>query len=195
MKKQLLSGTASSRLTAVSVFLALLSFERSVYPLLLALTVLFHELGHLAMAYLVGAPVKSTGGGLYRLCLYYDPSAISYGREALICAGGVIFNFVLAALAIPCLPGPRAEFLLVSNLASACFNLLPLRILDGGGILRCFLLAHAGVETAERLARSVSVFFTVLLFIFSVYAQLSLRGSFSLFVLSVYMIADTVLGA
>ena len=195
MKERSLSGTASSKLTAVSVFLALLSFERSMYPILLAATVLAHEVGHVVAARIVGARVKIAGGGLYRLCLYYDPSGISYGREASICAGGVIFNFIFAALSIPFLPDARAEFLLASNLASALFNLIPLRVLDGGGILRCFLLSRMEMDAADRTVYRVSLFFTVILFIFSVYVQLSLNGSFSLFALSVYMIADTVLGA
>lgn len=194
MSERSVNGTASSHLTAVSVFLALISLERSLYPVLLAVTVLAHEVGHVVMAYLSGAEIHSMGAGLYRLCLYYDPGKISYGREALICAGGVIFNFILAALAIPFLPGDRAAFLFVSNVAAALFNLLPLRIMDGGGILRCFLLAHADVERAESIAKSVSAAATVLLWLISVYLQLALGGSFSLFALSVYMIADTVLG-
>lgn len=191
--RRTLSGKAASSLTALSVFLAVLSFERSVYPLLMALTVLFHELGHVALAWAVGAPVRALGGGPYRLCLYYDPARVSYGREGLICAGGVIFNLILAAVTLPFLPAPRAEFLFVSNVAAALFNLLPLRMLDGGGVLRCFLLSHRSPEEAERISRSVSFFFTVALFLVSVYAQLALGGSFSLFALSVYMIADTVL--
>lgn len=145
------------------------------------------------MAYLSGAGIHSLGAGLYRLCLYYDPGKISYGREALICAGGVIFNFILAALAIPFLPGESACFLFVSNITAALFNLLPLRVMDGGGILRCFLLAHTDMDRAESIARAVSAIATVALWLVSVYLQLALGGSFSLFALSVYMIADTVL--
>ena len=195
MRRQRIGGTTASRLTAISVFLALLSFERAMYPVLLAVSVLVHELGHIVAAYLVGTGVHKTGGGLFRFCLYYDPSLISYEKEMWICAGGVIANFVLAAVAIPFLPGARAEFFFISNLTSAVFNLLPLRVLDGGGILRCWLLARQDVDRAERTTRRVSLLFTVLLFLLSVYVQLSLNGSFSLFVLSVYMIADTVLGA
>ena len=195
MKGKTIGGTAASRLTAASAFLALLSFERAAYPVLLAAVVLLHELGHIAAAYLVGAEVHSAGGGLYRLCLYYDPSRISYGKEALICAGGVIANFILAAVTIPFLSGVRAEFFFLSNLASAVFNLLPLRMLDGGGILRCRLLARGDTDEAERASRRISIVFTVILFLLSVYVQLSLNGSLSLFALSVYLIADTVLGA
>ena len=195
MKKRSVNGTVSSHLAAVSAFIMLISWERSVYPILLAVTVLLHELGHVAMAYLVGARINGAGNGLYRLCLYYDPTYLSYQREAWICAGGVIFNFVFAAMAIPLLPGARTEFFFVSNLTSAVFNLIPLRVLDGGGLLRCFLLARMSTERAEACCRGISLFFTVVLFIFSVYLQLAIGGSFSLFALSVYMIADTVLGA
>jgi membrane-associated protease RseP (regulator of RpoE activity) len=195
MRGKSIGGTAASHLTAASVFVALLSFERAMYPVLLATVVLLHELGHIVMAYFVGAKVRSAGGGLFRLCLYYDPSRVSYRREALICAGGVIANFIMAAVAIPLLPDPRAEFFFISNVASAVFNLLPLRVLDGGGILRCYLLARGDADKADCAARRISLLFTVLLFLLSVYVQLALNGSFSLFALSVYLIADTVLGA
>jgi len=194
VKRRTVNGTASSYFAAASVFLMLISLERSVYPILLAAAVLFHELGHVAMAYLVGASISGAGSGLYRLCLYYDPARLSYRKEAWICAGGVIFNLILAALSTLFLPGDRAAFFLVSNLTSAAFNLIPLRVLDGGGLLRCFLLSCLPAERAEAWSRGISLFFTVFLFICSVYLQLSLGGSLSLFALSVYMIADTALG-
>jgi len=104
VKRRTVNGTASSYFAAASVFLMLISLERSVYPILLAAAVLFHELGHVAMAYLVGASISGAGSGLYRLCLYYDPARLSYRKEAWICAGGVIFNLILAALSTLFLP-------------------------------------------------------------------------------------------
>ncbi|MGP4015736.1 site-2 protease family protein [Saccharopolyspora sp. 5N708] len=116
----------------------------AVFTVLLAVSVLLHELGHCIVALRLGLPVRRV-----RLFLLGGLSEISRTppkptQEGLIAAAGPAVSLVLAVVTglgwLALAPGGAVWLLVaqtcVANLAVAVFNLLPGLPLDGGRMLR-----------------------------------------------------------
>lgn len=137
-----------------------------VFPALLACCL--HEAGHVLAIRLVSGNIKQfniTVVGAELVLLH----PLSYGRELLSAAAGPGMDLLLAALI-------RGHWPLFTglNLALAIFNLLPLRRLDGGRMLRCCLSMALGPEGADRAAQLLNRGLAGLLLLLGLWA--ALRG-------------------
>lgn len=137
-----------------------------VFPALLACCL--HEAGHVLVIRLVSGNIKQfniTVVGAELVLLH----PLSYGRELLSAAAGPGMDLLLAALI-------RGHWPLFTglNLALAVFNLLPLRRLDGGRMLRCCLSMALGPEGADRAAQLLDRGLAGLLLLLGLWA--ALRG-------------------
>ena len=180
------------KLAWFSLILTVLSISVSPYPLILVLTYLIHESGHIVFATLCGAKIQKFKIGGFHLSLSYDCSQISYKKEMLVCLGGIIFN-VASAVVIMLLPfakDGRWEFFIISNFCLAIMNFYPAEILDGGGVLRSLLYIFFSQEKAEKITRGVSVFAIILLWLLCVYFQLVFSSSLSLFFISLVLLVE-----
>jgi len=99
---------------------------------LIVVSLLLHEVGHMAVAGLLGVPVREFG-----LCLggAYNRRGRAHRRrdELLIASAGPLMNLCLVALMYLPLIGPQLAF---CNLVLCVMNLLPLPHSDGMRILR-----------------------------------------------------------
>ena len=184
-------GSLSSLGEKVSFFALLftmMSISSSPHPVLMLISYLVHEAGHLFFAKLVGAKIRKIRGGVFKLAISYDCADISYKREALVCLGGVIFNIGLAMLALTIKNSDIRGFLIVCNLSLAFMNLYPVSILDGGRIVKTVLLATVSEEKAEKISRYVSFFGAFLLWLIATYLQLVLQSNVSIFFISVFLL-------
>lgn len=124
----------------------------------LLLPVIVHELGHLVVMAVCGVGVRGvafTAGGID--IQRERGQLLGYGRELLVCLGGVLANGLMALwVHLFCFHSMRAMFLVAANLAVAIFNLAPIGSLDGGQILRLLLAGAMGPDTARRISRMVS---------------------------------------
>ncbi|GAA2807211.1 site-2 protease family protein [Saccharopolyspora taberi] len=124
----------------------------AVFTVLLALSVLLHELGHCVVAVRLGLPVRRV-----RLFLLGGISEISRNppaprQEGLIAAAGPAVSVLIAAVTglgwLAVEPGGAVWLLVaqtcVANIAVAAFNLLPGLPLDGGRMLRSLAWAVTG---------------------------------------------------
>ncbi|GAB3293104.1 site-2 protease family protein [Parasphingorhabdus pacifica] len=124
----------------------------AVFTVLLAASVLLHELGHCLVALRLGLPVRRV-----RLYLLGGISEISRtpskpSEEGLVALAGPVVSLVLAAATglgwFALTPGGAIWLLVaqtcVANLAVAVFNLLPGLPLDGGRMLRSLMWAGTG---------------------------------------------------
>ncbi len=116
------------------------------------LTLLLHELGHLAVLACFHRAIRgiTLGAGGAKI----ETEGLSYRQEVLSAAAGPAANLLSAGLTLRILP----VFALVS-LALAAVNLLPLYPMDGGRILRASLLSRLPPERAGRILR-LCVFLT-----------------------------------
>lgn len=106
--------------------------------------VIFHELGHMLILYLLKVKLRNIRLGAGGACIETPP--LGYGEELLVAAAGPTVNLILAVFFLH-----RAPVTALVHLALLLYNLLPFYPLDGGRILRCTLL----LLLRERMAQIV----------------------------------------
>ena len=111
-----------------------------------------HELGHLWALKLLRVPVKGIRITAVGAEIMMD-GELSYWGELFAALAGPAVNLLLAA-ALCRLPGGGMAAGL--NLVLACFNLLPVRGLDGGRALQCLLSLLFGVDFGSFAAQICS---------------------------------------
>ncbi len=150
---------------------------------LLALAVLLaavcHELGHYLTLCALGAGVAQV-----RICalgaemVVEGRSHLSYGGELLSTLAGPLTNLVLAFLMAR--TGRWAEVLYPlagAQLVLGCFNLLPIRPLDGSSILWIVVACMKEPFTADRVTDAVSAGTAMLLTVAGIWLVLRRGGS------------------
>ena len=158
------------------------SLERAIaLTAILFVSVLAHELAHLAAAALAGVPPRlvlllPTGGVPFGFAI--DAEALTgegrWRREIRVALAGPAFSLALAsagALGLVLTAAPIVKAPLVDsaallrsffwiNLALGGFNLLPAYPLDGGRVLRALLARRLPVSRATRSASALGHVFT-----------------------------------
>ena len=173
-------------------FLTVMNISSSPYPILIIISYIVHECGHIFFAYICGARINNIGGSLFRLKIKYECMGISYMSEALVCLGGALFNFLFALIfAAPVFDfSEKASFFAVCNLSLGIMNLYPVTVLDGGNALRCIVNGFFLKDTAEKLLLCVSFVSAFALWLVSVYLQLIFSADVSVFLISVLLIIE-----
>lgn len=117
------------------------------------LACILHELGHIAMAALLGGRVEAlslTAVGAELRIEYSAP--LSYGQDSLVALAGPAANLLAGGLALWLRWEPAA----VLCLAVGAFNLLPILPLDGGRVVYGLLANWLDPDWAERLMTALS---------------------------------------
>ena len=177
-------------LSIIALLFSLMSISLSKNPILLVLAYVIHEIGHIVFAKLMGAEIIKIRGGVFHLSISYDTKNISYLKEAMVCAGGVIFNLLTSLIiyAINVSNNDTLSTFLLFNLSLAIMNLYPVSILDGGGILKSLLLSKIKGDVAEKVNNWISFFFSILLWLISVYLQIIFSANISLLFISIFLL-------
>lgn len=151
----------------------------SLYAAAFALCVLAHELGHTAVALLLGLPVRRVVIFLLGGVSEIEREPEKARQEFLIAAAGPFVSLLLAGasalgllfLQAHTMPGVLAVLLFWSNLLVALFNLLPGLPLDGGRLLRAAVWGISrnrmagtrfGAWSGRAVAVAVAVFSLIL---------------------------------
>lgn len=144
-----------------------------------------HELGHLAAIALVGGRVGglrlSAAGAEIKMA-----GVLGYGRELLCALAGPLCSLLLA------IGAARMGALVFAgmNLALGVFNLLPLRMLDGGRALSCLTALLFEPQRACRMGRGADIVLGAALFLCGV-AVFWRGGNITLLVISLCIMAAT----
>lgn len=165
-----------------------------------AAAILLHEAGHILTARLCGVRMSGLRIDLFGARLKLT-GMMSYRREAAIAAAGPAVNLLSAAVILLPLYGAGAEgiasylaggeaggIFALSSVALAAINLLPVRSLDGGRILRCVLAPVCGERVADAALNLGTALCLGALWAFSVYALLRVGEMLSLFAFSVCLL-------
>ena len=149
-------------------------------PLSLLSAILIHEAAHLLTALIFtrelprlsisGAGLRLSYSGLGKTAEQITVSAA--GPVASILTGLVFYN--------------KAVFSLYS-LGLGMINLLPISVLDGGGILRAMTEKLFMPQTAFAVCRTASIITTLLIFALNCVVQLKYGTNLSLAVISVFL--------
>lgn len=177
-------------LSIFAILFSIMNMSLTKSPLMLVLSYVIHEIGHIFFARILGAQISKISGGVFRLSISYDTKNLSFFKEAIVCAGGIIFN-LLFALVISLLNTSNNDTLstlFVFNVSLALMNLYPISILDGGGILKALILSKIQGGVAEKVIKWMSFFFALLLWLISVYFQIVFSTNISLLFISIYLL-------
>jgi len=170
---------------------AFLDPTRSVPAILIS--VLIHEMGHLAAMLALGIGVREITFHLFGARITPRHRQVpGYAREALIHLSGPLLG-LFAALLFSRMPIGCGALLCRAGLMLSAFNLLPVRTLDGGGILFAGLCHALGPTAADRLLRVISAL--VLLPLCGGAFWMLYRGgeNLSLLILSTYLMLTAVM--
>jgi len=180
------------KLAFLMFFITVMNISASPYPFVIVLTYLIHEAGHLFFAHVTGARIEGIGGSLFRLKIKYQCMGISYGKEALVCLGGIIFNFAFALIfSAPVFDfSEKTDFFVLCNISLGIMNLYPVAVLDGGNSLRCVAYSLFTQERAEKILLCISFVFTFLLWLLTTYLQLIFSADVSVFFISIILIIE-----
>ena len=181
---------------ALALLFTMMSISLSPHPVLLIASYLIHELGHLFFAKINSVKMGKIKLGPFKMKLFYDCSSISYKRELLVCAGGIVFNLLCVIVTLPLKSHFEAiSFFCVCNLSLALMNFYPVSTLDGGRIMRCLFLIIFEEELATKICRVTSFLFAFFLWLFAVYLLLVLDSNASLFFISVFLLVELCFSA
>ena len=154
-------------------------------PLSLFLAVLAHEGAHIIFALFRGM-----GFPEFSLCpagifLRYK-GLISYTDNLFLCLSGPFFSIILFFIF-------RGTLFSLYSLGLGIINLLPVSCLDGGGALKSLSMIFLPCDRAEKLCRTFSVIFVILLTVFNILIQLKIGFNITLLAVTLYT-AVAVLG-
>ena len=122
-------------------------------PLFMILSAaVIHECGHMAALWACGAQVTKLRIGIFGALMESDAVRLSYGREIFCTAAGPMANFLTAW--ILCIFGNPYPALTGVHVILCCFNLLPVRPLDGGRILELITAWTFGPRRGDMAARA-----------------------------------------
>lgn len=167
------------------VFAALfLLLETSEFTVSLLAAAAAHEAGHLIAMIVSGNRPKSITVYPFGIDIASGHSLCSYRTDIFISAAGCAVNLLLSAVFFAVLP----------TFAQCCavlflLNILPVKSLDGGRIVECFLLLRMDQDRAEGILYVTSFIFIVLLWMLSIYLLLFAPFNPTLFFICVYLFA------
>jgi stage IV sporulation protein FB len=161
--------------------------------LVVFLSILLHEAGHITVAHFFGGRVHS----LTILPIGINAS-ISEGNTrksdaaAVNLAGPVvnllIFFICLVINKIFRLDNSLLNLIMNSNILLAVFNLMPVLPLDGGRVLRCIIEDRKGWRYAYHVSKRLSIFLAVAVIILGIIQIIANHHNFSLLIIGFYMV-------
>ena len=177
---------------------AYLAPSGGLFPYLLGLiaalglfaSVLVHELGHAVTGRLYGAKTKEITLWFFGGVAQFDDMPRQRGAEAVVAIAGPITSVVLAGLfwGLSQIGGfDQAtlfvlNYLMVTNVVLAIFNLLPALPMDGGRVLRSLLALKLDYLRATKISVRVSQVSAVLLGLFGLYNRNFFLAAVALFI-------------
>ena len=176
-------------------FFTIMTISSSPHPFILAFCYICHEIGHIFFAKIQKIPVKKLRVGSFRLSISYDCSSVSYKRELLVLAGGIIFNLLCALIGaiFAFRTSESVSFFTLCSLSLAIMNIYPISTLDGGRIFRCIFLILFDEGTAQRISKWLSFVSAFILWLCAVYAQMIFNSNVSIFFISVFLLVELCL--
>lgn len=156
------------------VFLMLLLFYlgNGRLAVIAAVFSLIHECAHALAAKQLGYSPSEISTGLFGGVLHLEERYIKPEAEIFIHGAGPLSNLLLALFFYLLMEHTGWEWIypvIAANMILAFFNLLPFYPLDGGKILNVYLSKFLGLKKSYLISKSLTWFFSIILFIFGLY--------------------------
>ena len=141
--------------------------------MMLAITILIHESGHLVMAYFYRWKLEELKFfGLGGVLTFHEELNKSNKEDIIISSGGLLFNFIFLLILLLFKELPMSlvyvkkyQYLIFAQIFIISFNLLPLPPLDGGRIFSavlCFFFPY------KKVLKITALFYGFILIIFTI---------------------------
>lgn len=179
----------------VALMAVLIATDRTglIYPMLFAVTI--HETAHLFMMWALSCTPK-------QVCLF--PAGVRIVRgitekvqdEIIIAAAGPLINlFCTGIFVINYLTYGKETTLIygLTNLAVGLFNLLPVKQLDGGVIIKSILIKKTTEQKADKILTAITIILAVSVFSAGVYLIKTDRCNLSLIIMSIYLFLSAII--
>lgn len=141
---------------------------------------LLHEAGHLACAFAMGRPVVSMSLDIGGATIKASGSDMSVWRDVAVLLSGPVVNIIVWAMARGCESGFIRE-LALGSLVLGVFNLIPVRGLDGGGVLQVILDRLLLPRTSFVIQKSIFAVTVLTIWFFAVLSIIFTQGNVSLY--------------
>ncbi len=165
-------------------FFLLFAFLDPSYVIAIFFSVLIHELAHAYVANKLGYNVSNIYVDLFNGAAEMNISQIHERDSVKIVSAGPLSNLLLGVVSIFFYKAFATKFifdLIVVNLLLFIFNILPIYPMDGGRLLRDGLYLFNKNRRKSRVISSyVSLVFSLLLLVFSIYTGAIIMGIITL---------------
>lgn len=171
-------------------FLCIVSFfDKSGMILWGILSATMHECGHLAAMLLIpGQSPSEVCLTPFGIRIKNAPLAEFMGGSMIVLAAGSAVNMALAAVFFKLAPNLSAL-----NFVMGAMNLLPVEMLDGGGIARLILCRIFNENTAEKILIVISLLVLTVMSLAGVYILFRTRYNFTFLGMSLWMLLSMLL--
>ncbi len=172
----------------------LLVSDKSGFFLPMLASVVLHEAAHLFTMYLLGCNPKAIRLIPASVRIVRDISCKTKNEVLISLSGPLINLFLFAAFYIMFTFWNNEKILTfaVINLIIGAFNLLPVKGLDGGVILKKVLAHFYGENWSVIILNIITAFFGVAFFVLGTYLIFG-GGNFSLVVMSLYLLISVLI--
>lgn len=161
-------------------FTAVISILLLVNPngstLALFLFCILHETGHLSGMMLMGQKAEKIELGYYGMKICRRSNGVSKISEIIICVSGPLIN-IISYLVLKAL---KFDELANINIILAVFNLLPVKILDGGRILSVIL----NYKVVNLISRAVNIIIIITGIVVLIYS----KTNYSILLVGLYIL-------
>lgn len=170
--------------------LLLLSFFLTdpIFAIASLISIVIHEFGHIIASKILNVHLSELSLSIFGASLRPDNQLFSYKDEIIICASGPLINFITFMLLFPvyyALCGSTLVlYIALSSLILGLFNLIPIKDMDGGRILRSLLHICLPYYLVDSIMTAVSFISIFLLWLFSVYLLIVTSSGLSPFIFS-----------
>lgn len=180
----------------VFVLTLMFIFCRQDIVLMCALSSLLHELGHILFMLAFKQRILSVDFGAFGVRIEkVNNVTLSYKKESLVALGGIIINLVLAFLSIMYyyfIGNQLSLMFALINMLIACFNCVPIEVLDMGRALKSWLMIKLECERAEKTLNIISFIFVNVLAVACCIYTAFFKVNVSLIAVTVYLYIITL---
>lgn len=152
--------------------------------LLCFISVIIHELGHLAAMRVFGLCIEGISVSAFDIRIIGRRSLVPVVADVVISLSGPVTNLLVFVIFLFINP----DFAYI-NLFIGLFNILPASSLDGGQALYLILLSLTDANRASVVIDVITVIISVPLFAAGIYVLLQTRYNFSLLFIGLYLFA------
>ena len=174
------------------VMLTLFSFfDKSGLFLIAFLSALLHEMGHVLAAHFCSCGIKELHFMPFgiKMILKIPLSLVNFKPKLCILFAGCAVNIILGSILLVFSFKTAA----LINFATAIFNLLPAKTLDGGRILLEILNIKFDPSLSEKVSDFISIIFSILLFILGAFLLFYSGYNVSLIFTSIYLAITVII--